>query len=528
MGLDVLTVTQMLLTSLLAAGAGYALLVLVMPPRVASGRSQLLNTGSDTTFLFDGEQLVDATPAARLLLSQGSTDAARLPWHRLLAWLGPRFADVPQILAEVATRGRMVMPSREGVDPPLVLIAEEVGGLTRVVVTGPDGALADPLADRATADELAQLRSIAARAPMPIWRAAADGSILWANETYLRQAVARLPTGQDLSWPLPRLFEPSANAGQPADGRYRLAGADSAADRWFDLRLVPEAGTPGGGVIGYALPIDATVQAEISLKGFMQTLAKTFAHLPTGLAVFDQRRQLMLYNPALVDLTGLPPDFLSGRPTFTAVLDAMRERSMLPEPKDYRAWRRRLVEAGSAVSQEPFEEVWPLPGGQTYRVTGRPQPNGALALMIDDISTEMIQTRRYRADLELGQAVVDAMDEAIAVFSTAGTLVLSNAAYAALWGHDPGGALDNEATVGALCAHWRGLTAPTPVWDRAEGFMAETGARVGWSDEVRMTDGRLVHARFDRLAGGATLAGFRSMAAAPATPVVFNSVRRSA
>jgi PAS domain-containing protein len=526
LGADLLAAAQMLLTSLLAAGVGFALLVLLMPRRIASGRSPLLHNGAETTFLFDGEQLVDATVTARLLLAQGAV--AGPPWMRLMAWLAPRFADVPQGLAEVAARGRMVLPSREGVDPPLVLVAEEMGGLTRVTVTGLDGPPADSLADRATADELAQLRNVAARAPMPIWRAAADGSIVWANETYLQQAIARLPKGQDLSWPLPRLFEPAANAGQPADGRYRLAGADSAADRWFDLRVVAGDVVPGAGAIGYALPIDATVQAEISLKGFMQTLAKTFAHLPTGLAVFDQRRQLMLYNPALVDLTGLPPDLLSGRPTFAAVLDAMRERGMLPEPKDYRAWRRRLVDVPTNGEQDPFEEIWPLPGGQTYRVTGRPQPNGALALMIDDISTEMIQTRRYRADLELGQAVVDAMDEAIAVFSTAGTLVLSNAAYAALWGHDPGGALDNDATVAALCAHWRGRTAPTMVWDRAEGFLAEIGARVGWSDEVRMSDGRMVHVRFDRLAGGASLAGFRCVAGVAAVPVVFNSVRRSA
>jgi hypothetical protein len=33
-----------------------------------------------------------------------------------------------------------------------------------------------------------------------------------------------------------------------------------------------------------------------------------------------------------------------------------------------------------------FEETWSLPGGQTYRVIGRPHPNGALAFMFEDIS----------------------------------------------------------------------------------------------------------------------------------------------
>ena len=44
------------------------------------------------------------------------------------------------------------------------------------------------------------------------------------------------------------------------------------------------------------------MQAETALRGFMQTLAKTFAHLPTGLAIFDQHRQLALFNPALAPL----------------------------------------------------------------------------------------------------------------------------------------------------------------------------------------------------------------------------------
>ena len=177
----------------------------------------------------------------------------------------------------------------------------------------------------------------------------------------------------------------------------------------------------------FALPADAAVQAETALRDFMQTLTKTFAHLHVGLAIFDQQRQLQLFNPALLDLTGLPVDFLSMRPSLLSVLDAMRDRNMIPEPKDYRGWRRQLVELEKAAASGLYEETWSLPGGQTYRVIGRPHPNGAIALMFEDISGEMLRTRRYRADLELGQSVIDQMDEAIAVFSEGGQLVMSNA-----------------------------------------------------------------------------------------------------
>jgi PAS domain-containing protein len=209
-----------------------------------------------------------------------------------------------------------------------------------------------------------------------------------------------------------------------------------------------------------------------------------------------------------MDLTGLPADFLSMRPSLLSVLDAMRDRNMIPEPKDYRNWRRQMMDLEKAASSGLYEETWTLPGGQTYRVIGRPHPNGAIALMIEDISGEMLRSRRYRADLELGQAVIDQMGEAIAVFSESGQLVISNAAYARVWGSDPSATLD-EATLWTLCAEWRRQSAPSPVWGQLEEFVTTRGDRNAWAAEARLMDGRMIDCRFVPLAGGATLTAFR-------------------
>jgi PAS domain-containing protein len=271
------------------------------------------------------------------------------------------------------------------------------------------------------------------------------------------------------------------------------------------------------------------VLAEAALRDFMQTLTKTFAHLHVGLAIFDNQRQLQLFNPALLDLTGLPADFLSMRPSLVSVLDAMRDRNMIPEPKDYRDWRRQLVQMEKAAASGLYEETWSLPGGQTYRVVGRPHPNGALALMIEDISGEILRTRRYRADLELGQAVIDEMAEAIAVFSPAGQLVMSNASYTVLWGSDPSTHL-GDASLRALCAQWRGLCAPSPIWAELEEFASNPDGRAVWHAEVRLLDGRLLDCRFAPLAGGATLAAFRLRDAGktPQTLIAREGARRRA
>jgi PAS domain-containing protein len=505
---DPVVLVSLGVTALLSALAGVLGLAAFQSRKDGSARA-LPEQADRPEFLFDGESLLDATPSGRALLRH-SPLADGPAWMRLVAWLEPRFPGVAARIETIATEGRITMASGEGDSQPWLLSVEDRGGLLRIALAGPavaGEARTDPATHRAAEEELARLRAACDGAPLPLWQEDDEGRILWANAAYHRLAAAGDADGGAFVWPLPRLFERTP-ASAPAGRQRQRVDPPGQGARWFDI----VSAAPGAqGRIHYALPADSTVQAEAALGEFMQTLTKTFAQLRTGLAIFDRDRKLQLFNPALVDLTSLPPEMLSARPRLTAFLDALRERSMIPEPRDWHGWRSRLDDLEKAAATGLHDETWTLPGGQTYRVTARPHPNGALALMVEDISTEMSQTRRYRADLELGQAVIDAMDEAIAVFSPAGMLVMSNTAYAALWGHDPGATLNGGAGVASICAHWRDRSAPSTIWDRAEDFVARMGSRDGWADLAHLSDGRAIWCRFDALAGGATLAGFRSL-----------------
>ncbi len=458
-----------------------------------------------TVFLFDGDVLIDSTPSAKALLSASQTLGG--PWIKAMAYLSAYFPDVEDQLQRLTVEGGVTMASEPGRGRPMILQADMRGGLTKLVVVDPDSDTDAPgqdlMALRAMTEELDFLRETVAKSPSLIWRERGNGDVTWANAAYLLRVGDIGDAGQELSWPLPRLFDRTASTQVMSGQRQKLtlSGGRSA---WYDLTAMGD----GEARLTFALPADAAVQAETALRDFMQTLTKTFAHLHVGLAIFDHQRQLQLFNPALLDLTGLPVDFLSMRPSLLSVLDAMRDRNMIPEPKDYRGWRRQLVELEKAAASGLYEETWSLPGGQTYRVIGRPHPNGAIALMIEDISGEMLRTRRYRADLELGQAVIDQVDEAIAVFSEGGQLVMSNTAYAAIWGADPSRNLD-DASLRSLCALWRAQSAPNPVWNQLEDFAANQGDRAIWRAEARLLDGRLIDCRFAPLSGGATLTAFQ-------------------
>ena len=453
------------LTALAAALAGIGTLALLSPRRSAAAPGLFTDTPSGTVLLFDGETLIDASPAARSMLAAASVRGSS--WQRLMSFLSVRFPKVEERIASLQSEGRFVMDSLPSErEDRLTLHAEWRGGLTRLSLSGPEDDGKFPIIDPMTQRPLSE-----------------DGN---------------------QGWPLPRLAPGPVRDGQ----RIQLESGTDGAD-WIEAAVCT---APAGRII-FGLPITPLVEAEASLREFTQTLTKTFAHLPIGLAIFDRHRRLALFNPALLDLTTLPIDFLTSRPMLSDCLDRMRELRMIPEPKDYRQWRRRMAEIEEEASSGIYEEVWHLPGAQIYRVLGRPHPDGALALLFEDITTETTRTRRYRADVELGQSVLDAVGEAVAVFSAAGLLVMSNAAYATLWGHDPSSFVGADSSIVALAAHWRNQTAPTKLWSQAETFVGTLGDRREWSAGARLDDGRSLTCRFVPLPGGATMIAFRIAAA---------------
>lgn len=404
-------------------------------------------------FLFKNKHLVDATGPAHALLSTlpGGDD-----WLRLGAWLSMRMPDSATMLADLGDASRLEL-TEPGTESPLRLLVEDLGkGALRLTISDPAaenaGITVDSLSYAAMENELEILRSTMDHSPMLAWRQDRNGHVTWANSAYLNLAEDR--SGGETLWPLPQLIDLSAMPirGQSKDSARRVQLEQGGQTRWYDCHLH----TVTDQTVAIALPADAAVRAEGSLREFVQTLTKTFADLPIGLAIFDRDRNLQLFNPALIDLTGLAAGFLTARPTLYAFLDRLREARMVPEPKDYRSWRNQMNSLEAAASSGHHVEIWSLPGGQTYRVTGRPHPDGAVAFLFDDITTEISLTRKFRADLSLGAEVLDALEDAVAVFAANGELLSSNRRYGDLWG------LAEQNTLDDQIAGWREACGQSP------------------------------------------------------------------
>ena len=473
--------------------------------KIPMQKSLSSSDGDSLAFLFDDENLVDATPHAKLYLEAtpvGSTD-----WNRLLAALRPTFPNMVEEISTLADRGQINLVAQQGSSR---IQADWKNGLARICLIESSSDTSNVELDRPSFDamekELDTLRATAESAPFLVWRQRADGTITWANGTYLKLSQVCEPDLLVPVWPPSRLFDLS-NSGysgpEAHSQRVTTHIVGEAEPRWFECFETPL----GNESLFTAVAADKVVKAETALRDFVQTLTKTFAHLTIGLAIFDKQRRLALFNPALTDLISLPIEFLSGRPTLLSVLDRLRETKMIPEPKDYKSWRQQLFELEVAAVNGTYEETWSLANGRTYRVTGRPHPDGAVAFLFEDISEEISLTRRFRAELETGQAVLDCLSEAMVVFSPGGESTLSNNAYGKLWGIESTALLGDFGILDATKI-WSEQCAPSPVWGDAREFIGAVGERAEWVAEVRMRDGRSLSCRFTPISGGATLVGF--------------------
>lgn len=450
----------------------------------------------EPVFLFDREELIDCSTTARALLV-GLGPEPR--WPEIAHRFGFRFPGFPETPDALSQDQKLTLAPR-GTEN-VCIECERMDELVRVRirnVIGSDLAISPP-------DEAALLREGLSNAPYPIWITEIGGAPVWTNTAY-DQLVDCLADDRPGARDPATLFA-GLTDGKPAGTPVRVAIGRPSEDEhlWFDVTRIRLDDL----LIFYASDVTAVVKAEMTQRNFVQTLAKTFAQLSIGLAIFDRQRQLVLFNPALLDLTNLPVDFLSLRPQLLSVFDRLRDLRIMPEPENYASWREQLADLVREASETGYSEIWTLPSGSTYRVTGRPHPDGAVAFLFEDVSSEVSLTRRFRSDVRLGSSVIDEIEDGLVVFDTSGVVAICNRAYRVLWKTDPDAAFA-DYTLGDAFRFWKSECTEDPVWEDIRANIGIPEGRGEWAI-CQATSGQTTHllCRIDPLSDGATMVRFR-------------------
>ncbi|HEX3365844.1 PAS-domain containing protein [Phenylobacterium sp.] len=344
--------------------------------------------------------------------------------------------------------------------------------------------------------------------PTPAWIAAADGSPVWVNSAWLKAADAvslddAAARGVAFDRSADALASEAANLGQRRDTvRWSTVAGKR---RAFHIAAQP---LEGGGVGVWTEDVGEQEDLRELLKRNVEAHDETLNHIAEAVAVFDKGKKLMFHNIAFAELWGLEPAWLAEQPTHSEVLDRLRQRRRLPETADYSKWKAGELDRYEQLAAGP-DEMWSLPDGRTLKVVRQPHPMGGLLLLYSDITDELKLTSQYNALIQVQQATLDKLSDAVTVFGSDGRLRLHNESFAKFWNVTPAqveAAGDFEGVV-ELCIpklHDRSF------WAELKGRVADPDpqARAPTTGEVKTADSRIVLYQSRPLPDGATLIAF--------------------
>jgi signal transduction histidine kinase len=311
--------------------------------------------------------------------------------------------------------------------------------------------------DETALPSAARLAAFLDARPEPAWIAGADGAVQWANKAWLTAVSAR-------------------DAGDAASLGLSLdKGADAIASEAANLGLRRE------------------TTRWISLGGRRRSL---------------KTRRLSFHNTAFSDLWGLDPAWLAERPTHGEILDRLRQRQRLPETPDYAKWKAAELARYETLGPQP-DDRWTLPDGRTLRLIRQPHPMGGLLLLYSDITGEVRLRAQYNALIQVQQATLDKLNDAVVVFGSNGRLRLHNEAFARFWaiGEDDLVEGVNFERVVELCVP---RLHDMAFWGELKGRVGDPDpeARAPTAGEIRNALGRIVAWQTRPLPDGATLIAF--------------------
>ena len=294
--------------------------------------------------------------------------------------------------------------------------------------------------------------------PFPIWLRDSELSLAFIN--YAARNVA--PPDHEMA-------ESARNQGIAVNKSVHLGIADEGTERWLEVTELPlvipddeETGTQGG-TIGYAIDRTETEQlrGEFIRNGDARTAV--LEQLETPIAIFDNQTKLEFYNPAYAVLWSLENGWLENGPSYSEILERLRENRTLPEVSNFKDFKRSQIEQFASLTQSTVDQMH-LPDGRTIRSTVHPGVLGGLVFIYNNVSDQLEIERSVKSLSAVQREALINLHEGIAVFGPDGRLKLSNPVFSNLWSIDQA-SLNGDFHINNFVDHMRSTIAINGDWD---------------------------------------------------------------
>ena len=305
-------------------------------------------------------------------------------------------------------------------------------------------AVEEELADRieSLSAERERLDGLLGVLTVPVWVRDDDLSLVSVNRAYARSVDAASPLAA-VAGQIELASDGSVREARALAARSRAAGEPRSESfhlvlggqrRFTEITEAPFE-TADGELLtaGFAMDLTRIEELQSELSRHAAAHADVLEQLSTAIAIFSTDTRLTFFNTAFMRLWRLEGEWLAAQPTYGAVLDALRERRLLPEVADYRAYKEGELKRFISLI-DAAETLLHLPDGRTLRRMISAHPYGGLIFTDEDVTDTLALERSFNTMLAVQRETLDHLHEGVAVFKGDGRLRLYNPAFGRIWG----------------------------------------------------------------------------------------------
>ncbi len=302
----------------------------------------------------------------------------------------------------------------------------------------------------------AHLQSVLDALPFPVWWRGPDLSIDGRNSA----AAALIDP--------PPLIEPRIAA------RALKAGAAQSESRHFimdgERRLLeltesiigPDTGPGAAGTVGHAADVTTLERVQTDLAEHVAAHDEVLERLAAAIAVFGPDRRLKFFNTAFTRLWRIDASHIHDEPTYSELLDILRDLRRLPEIVDFPMYKQEQDLLFTSLI-DPTESMLHLPDNRTLRLVTAPHPFGGLLFVYEDVTDRLALERSYNTLIAVQRETLNNFHEAVAVYGADGRLRLWNPALVRHWRFNEFD-LQGEPRIGELLDKVRHYFKPGTDW----------------------------------------------------------------
>jgi signal transduction histidine kinase len=355
--------------------------------------------------------------------------------------------------------------------------------------------------------DVKQFSSILNVLPVPVWLRAADGAIRYCNMAY-SEAAEESPERRaehemlELHPQSRALAKAALDSGEmQTERRHIIIGGARKLYQFTEIPLKSD-----GIIVGIAQDATELENVQADLARYIDAQSELLESVTSAMAVFGADMRLKFYNYAYVRLWGFDEHWLDTGPSYSELLEELRDKRRLPEQANFPQFKQRHLKMFTDLI-EPREEIFYLPDGRTLRVLAIPHALSGILFAYEDVTDRLALERSYNTLTAVQKATLDNLHEGVVVFGEDGRLRLTNPRFLKLWKLEKS-VLSPETHIADLIEKTRALH-NAPEWEPyKQNFIAQMLVREVQARRMERTDGSVIDSVVVPLPDGATLITF--------------------